>query len=93
MNSGKVVLSVLAGAAIGAVTGILLAPDKGSVTRKNISDKSDAYAQKLNKKYKGVVDGLTQKFESMTHEAGAMAENGADKVIGGIDQIARNKRV
>jgi gas vesicle protein len=38
MNSGKVVLGVLAGIAAGALLGILLAPEKGSKTRKNITD-------------------------------------------------------
>ena len=39
MNTGKVVLGTLAGLAFGAIAGILLAPEKGSTTRKQISDK------------------------------------------------------
>ena len=45
MNTGKVLLSVLAGAAIGASLGILFAPDKGSSTRKKISVKKDEYVE------------------------------------------------
>ena len=37
MGSGKVLLGVLAGVAVGATLGILFAPDKGSETRKKIS--------------------------------------------------------
>ncbi len=93
MNSGKVLLSVFAGLAIGAAAGILLAPDKGSATRKNIADKGDAYAQKLNKRFKGFIDDLTDRFEKMTEEAETMAEIGANKVAKGMDQMAESKRV
>ncbi|MEJ7683756.1 MAG: YtxH domain-containing protein [Segetibacter sp.] len=41
MNSGsKVLLGVLAGAATGAILGVLFAPDKGMETRRKISDSS-----------------------------------------------------
>jgi gas vesicle protein len=93
MNSGKILLGVLAGIAIGAITGILFAPEKGSTTRKNIADKSDAYANKLGSQFKGFVEGMTEKFESMTNEAEAMAENGASKVAKGLDHMTGSKRV
>ena len=37
MGSGKVLASVLAGAAAGAILGILFAPDKGTETRRKVS--------------------------------------------------------
>ena len=40
MDGGKVVLGVLAGVAVGALAGILFAPDKGSETRRKISKKT-----------------------------------------------------
>ncbi len=40
-NSGKVLLGVLAGAAAGVITGILVAPTSGKETRENISAKTD----------------------------------------------------
>jgi len=39
-NSQKVLTGLLAGAAAGLLTGILLAPDKGSETRRKIADQS-----------------------------------------------------
>lgn len=53
MNSGKAVLGVLAGVAVGAILGILLVPDKGSNTRRQILSKGKDY-----------VDGIKEKYES-----------------------------
>ena len=39
-NSQKVLTAVLAGAAAGVLTGLLLAPDKGSETRRRIAETS-----------------------------------------------------
>lgn len=38
--SSKILVGFLAGAAVGALAGILFAPDKGSNTRRKIADKS-----------------------------------------------------
>ena len=69
MGSGKVLLGVLAGVAVGATLGILFAPDKGSVTRKKISVKGDAYAEELEEKFNEFIGTVTKKFEAMKEEA------------------------
>jgi gas vesicle protein len=51
MSTGKVILGTLAGLAIGATAGILFAPEKGSITRRQIRDKSDGYVDKLKSKF------------------------------------------
>ena len=68
MNTGKVVLGALAGLAIGATAGILLAPEKGSETRKQIKDKGNDY-----------VDGLKSKFKSTKKDAEEFIERGKEK--------------
>ncbi|MFO8054940.1 MAG: YtxH domain-containing protein [Bacteroidales bacterium] len=40
-NSGKVLIGVLAGAAAGVITGVLIAPSSGKETRDTIQSKTD----------------------------------------------------
>jgi gas vesicle protein len=79
MNTGKIVLSILAGAAAGAALGILFAPDKGASTRKKISEKGQAYAEELEERFKSFLQTITKKLEGMKEEAGSVAENGKTK--------------
>jgi gas vesicle protein len=80
MSSGKVLLGILAGVAVGATLGILFAPDKGSSTRKKISKKGDAYADELGEKFNEFVGGVKEKFETIKDEATRMGRNGKVKV-------------
>ena len=80
MNSGKVVLGVLAGLAAGAALGILMAPDKGTATRKKISRKGNDYVGELGEKFNEFIQGITKKFESMRDEATHLLENGKTKL-------------
>jgi gas vesicle protein len=65
MSSSKVLIGFLAGAAVGSALGILLAPDKGSETRKKILEKGndlgDSFADfsdTIKDKFNEVVDGV-----------------------------------
>jgi gas vesicle protein len=64
MSTGKVVIGVLVGVSVGALFGILLAPDKGSSTRRKISKKSSAYFDDLNSKFDDFIDGISHKVEN-----------------------------
>ncbi|MDZ4682562.1 MAG: YtxH domain-containing protein [Saprospiraceae bacterium] len=79
MDSGKAVLGILAGFAIGATLGVLFAPDKGTSTRKKITQKSDDYINELSTKFNTMVDGVTKKFETLKTDATHMIENGKAK--------------
>ena len=65
MNSGKVLVGLLAGVAAGAILGILLAPDKGSDTVKKITKKREEYADGLTEKFNDFLSKLTDKIEDV----------------------------
>jgi len=88
MSSGKVLLGILAGVAVGATLGILFAPDKGSSTRKKISKKGDDYADELGEKFNALVDTVKDKYQTVKDDATRMGKNGKVKVeeaLGAID--------
>jgi len=61
MKSSKGIFGLIAGLAIGALIGVLVAPDKGSETRKKIFTKGDNYAQDLKNKFNDFVDEILNK--------------------------------
>jgi|SRR4051812_22693510 gas vesicle protein len=79
MGSGKLFLGVLAGAAAGALVGILLAPEKGSRTRRRILDKGDEYADDLKAKFVDFYSFITGKLEGTKQDAEQLAEKGKAK--------------
>lgn len=96
MNSGsKVLLGVLAGAAAGAILGVLFAPEKGAETRKKIEEGSKDVASTLKEKFSELVDGIAEKYESAREGANdflqkgkAKASNAAQDFTNGVDEIA-----
>jgi gas vesicle protein len=90
MGSGKVLLGVLAGVAVGATLGILFAPDKGSTTRKKISRKGDDYAEELEEKFNVFIEGISKQFEAVKEEATHLAEEGKHKVEKVVAEVAHS---
>ncbi len=80
MRSGKILLGVLAGVAVGATLGILFAPARGKSTRRKIARKSDEYADELKEKFSEFVGGITKNVENLKEEAIRMAEFGRHEV-------------
>ncbi len=80
MNSGKVVLGVLAGLASGAILGILFAPDKGSETRRKIVKKGSDSIDELKEKLDDLMTALTENFEEVKDDAMELFEKGKGKV-------------
>lgn len=80
MESGKVFLGVLAGVAIGAVLGILLAPEKGSVTRNQILGKSKGYADQLANQLEDFLKTASKNYEGALHTAEDLNSKGRAKL-------------
>jgi len=69
MSNSKLVLGLLVGAAIGGALGILLAPDKGSETRRKIVEKGNDLSDSIKGKFNDVVDGVKENFGRAKGEA------------------------
>ena len=80
MSSGKVLLGLLAGAAAGAMMGILFAPEKGTTTRKKIASKGEEYADDLKEKFGEFVDNVAEKYESTIHKVKEV-KKGSGKLV------------
>ncbi len=60
-NTGTTILALCAGAAVGAVAGILLAPDEGKKTRKEIKKTFGEQTKKMEEKFKEFSDTVKTK--------------------------------
>ncbi|MEI6754384.1 MAG: YtxH domain-containing protein [Paludibacter sp.] len=79
MSTEKVVLGVLAGAATGALLGVLFAPAKGTVTRRAIVRKSERQVDELKDKFNEFIDSITDKFDQVKEEVVEFAEEAMSK--------------
>jgi gas vesicle protein len=74
MSNTKALLGFVAGAAVGALAGILLAPDTGSNTRKKISDKAEDMSGSLKSSYDDFVAKLKKAYTNSKEDAEEMSE-------------------
>lgn len=65
MEKGKIIAGVLGGIALGALLGVLFAPEKGSVTRKKISRKGEEYLDDIKDKFDDFLDNVSEKYSEV----------------------------
>lgn len=81
MKASNVALGILAGVAVGALVGILFAPDKGTNTRKKISKKSKEYADDLKGQVNHLVDVVSSPFHSEKEDTNGMTGSTKRKLV------------
>lgn len=79
MKSGKILLGVFGGLVAGALLGILLAPDKGSNTRKKIMRKGEDMVDNAKDRLDEMVNGVNSKIQNLVQEATNLAKRGKEK--------------
>src|ERR1043166_2500990 len=88
-DSSKTLLAFLGGAAVGAVVGLLLAPDKGTETRKKLlsraRDVGEDLGGALKDRYRSLMDGKGQIVDDLKDNAIGLVRDGENK----NDKIAR----
>ena len=95
MKADKIILGVLGGVAVGALLGVLFAPEKGDKTRKKIIDKSNDYADELKDKLDTLLGTINRKYEKIWKEGESLIAEGKSKLhdvkIGGESLLAEGK--
>lgn len=76
MKSGNVVLGIVSGLAVGAVLGILFAPDKDSNTRKKIARKSNEFKDNIKESFNDFLTSVEDQYHDLTSKAEDMMEEG-----------------
>ena len=79
MKTGKVILGVLAGVAIGGIIGILLAPEKGSITRRRMMYSGSDFEDDIEDELDENLEPIKSKFKSARNEAEEIIEKGKEK--------------
>lgn len=78
-TSGKVILSLLAGATAGIVAGLLLAPETGEETRSGLKKSASKWGDDLSKLFKEGLSRLDQQQAGASRNAKPQAQTSADR--------------
>lgn len=68
METGKIVAGVLAGVAVGAILGVLFAPNKGSETRQKLSDSVKGLGKDLADQAEGYLSDKASKVKQTAQQ-------------------------
>jgi gas vesicle protein len=79
MKSANVLLGVLVGALAGAAVGVLMAPDKGSRTRKRITDMGEDYADNIRNAVSDLMETIGYSYEKSKGQAEDLISKGKSR--------------
>ncbi len=87
MSSGKLLLGIMVGAAAGAALGILLAPEKGSETRRKISKKGEDSFGEIQVQFDQLMENIAAKYKSVMEDADSLIVKSKSKMYDGHNEL------
>ena len=89
MKNSDVVVGILGGLAVGAILGVLFAPDKGSNTRRKIAEKETDLKDNLKGNFNDFVASIEDRYSNFTSNAEDVIEEGKSKLERMSNDISR----
>ena len=89
MKNSDVVVGILGGLAVGAILGILFAPDKGSNTRRKIAEKGTDLKDNIKGNFNDFVASIEDQYSNFTSNAEDVIEEGKSKLERMSNDISR----
>lgn len=80
MKKSNVIATTLGSLALGAIVGILFAPDKGSKTRKKISGKAKDITEDLKNSIEDLTSTISEKYDVVKEKSTELVKDGAEKI-------------
>ena len=87
MSSSKTLLGFVAGAAVGALAGILFAPDSGTNTRKKISTKAGGWKESAKSSINGIIDSVKDAYSGAEGELEEYGDKAKAKMSSAKNEI------
>jgi gas vesicle protein len=76
----KALPGILIGLAVGAVVGLLLAPESGKKTRKNISKESDSFFSDLQDQLQSGLDNIRSQYDDFVETSAKKSKEAVGEV-------------
>ena len=78
--SSKILVGFLAGAAVGALAGVLMAPDKGSATRKKLAGKAGDISDSIRDSFSNLIQGVKDTYSSVQDDVEELHDQATSKM-------------
>jgi gas vesicle protein len=89
MKTNNIILGVVSGLAVGAILGVLFAPEKGETTRKKIATKGSDLADNLKSQFDDLASKFSKKAEKVADDSQEIFETATEKLTDIKKEVTR----